>query len=64
MMPRSWIAPLAANGNDSESQEEQWTTTGSDLVGQRVMRTFQGEPVPGQVTKWLPPGSEEDDVAL
>lgn len=64
LMPRSFIAPVVVNGNDSESPEQQWITTGSDLVGLRVMRTFHGEHVAGHVTTWLPAGSEEDDVAL
>ena len=45
--------------------EEEWLTTGSEWIGQRVTRSFpEGPPVGGHVEKWLPKGSGDDEPAL
>lgn len=48
----------------SERVGETWITSGSDLVGQRLVRTFHGKCIVGQVAKWLPQGGGDNEPAL
>lgn len=56
--------PVCSWFERSESDGESWITTGSELIGQRIVRTFRGRHIVGQVTQWLPQGSGDDEPAL
>ena len=45
-------------------REHRWLKVGHRLLGQRVRRTFDGQPILGTVTKWLPADLAEGDPAL
>ena len=48
----------------SDDQGERWITTGCELIGKRVIRSFNGSQIGGWVTKWWPQGSSDDEPAL
>ena len=51
-------------GSYSDDTTVQWMTTGSDFIGKRIIRTFNGSKIAGQVAQWLPAGHGDDDPAL
>ena len=50
---------------DQQAEDEQWLDTGSEWIGERVLRSFgASRPVVGRVIQWLKAGSGADEPAL
>ena len=47
-----------------EDEAEEWLTTGSDWIGTKLLREFDGRQFEAEVTAWLPEGDEKDEPAL
>ena len=57
-----WLESLVKKA--SEDRGERWITTDCELIGKRVIRSFNGSQIAGRITKWWPPGSSDDEPAL
>jgi hypothetical protein len=45
-------------------REARWLRVGHELLGKRVLRSFEGAATLGTITRWLPADSAEGDPAL
>ena len=55
---------LRTDSPTDEDEAEEWLTTGSDWIGTKLLREFDGRQFEAEVTAWLPEGDEKDEPAL
>ena len=49
--------------DEEEDEEEEWMTTGSEYLGRRITRMFDGKAFVGTITSWVP-DNDDGDPAL